>query len=41
MDLALYGSQQAYDMLTSDTVCFDCEAGHYSLKAKLLETIVQ
>ena len=41
MDLALYGSHEAYDELSSERVCAGCEPGHYKLKSKHLETLKQ
>jgi len=41
LDLALYGTQAAHDELTSETVCASCEAGHFQLKSKGLETLLQ
>jgi len=40
MNLALYGSQEGYDELTSDTVCAGCEEGHWTLESKNLETLL-
>jgi hypothetical protein len=39
LDLALFGSPEAYDELTSEKVCADCEAGHFSLKSKHLDSL--
>jgi hypothetical protein len=41
MDLALYGTQAAYDALTSDNVCVNCTPEHWFLTAKNLETLLQ
>jgi hypothetical protein len=41
MDLALYGRQEAYDELTSETVCSECEPGHFAIKSKHLETLLE
>lgn len=41
MDLALYGSQEAYDALTSAKVCDGCTDGHWKLESKNLETLTQ
>jgi hypothetical protein len=39
MDLALYGTEAAYDSLKSPTVCSTCPAGDWTLTAKNLETL--
>jgi hypothetical protein len=41
LNLALFGSQEAYDELTSDTVCAGCAEGHWSLQEKHLETLLE
>lgn len=41
MELAVFGSGRAHDALTSATVCQGCEPGHYTLKAKHLETLLR
>lgn len=41
MDLVLYGTQAAYDALTSDTICTGCEPGLYNLESKNLEELLQ
>ncbi|MDD9967420.1 MAG: hypothetical protein OXR73_14385 [Myxococcales bacterium] len=41
MDLALYGTQEAYDALTSDNVCENCTPGDWSLESKHLETLTE
>jgi predicted dienelactone hydrolase len=41
MDLAVFGSRAAHVALTSATVCEGCEPGHYTLKAKNLETLLR
>jgi predicted dienelactone hydrolase len=40
MDLALYGTEEAHEELTSATVCADCESGHFALKSKHLEKLL-
>ena len=39
MDLALYGTGEAADMLLSPTVCASCDAGTWTLMSKSLETL--
>jgi len=41
MDLALYGTKQAHDTLTSPDVCEHCTKGVWKLKAKHLEQLVK
>lgn len=41
IDLALYGTQDAYDALHTDTVCVGCEPGVWSLMGKHLETLLR
>jgi hypothetical protein len=41
MDLALYGTKQAYEALTSKNVCDKCTPGDWTLKSKHLETLVK
>ncbi|RLT92824.1 MAG: hypothetical protein D9N11_16140 [Ketobacter sp.] len=40
MNLALYGSQAAYDELTSDVVCSNCVANEWTVNAKSLELLL-
>jgi hypothetical protein len=39
MDLSLYGTKEAFNALTSATVCSGCEAGVWTLTSKNLETL--
>jgi predicted dienelactone hydrolase len=39
MDLALYGTHEAGDALTSPTVCASCDSGIWTLTSKHLETL--
>ena len=41
MNLALYGSQAAFDELTSPDVCATCTPGDWNLDAKNLESLIQ
>jgi len=41
MDLALYGTQEAYDALTSTNICTGCEPGLYTLTSKNMEKLLQ
>jgi hypothetical protein len=41
MDLALYGTKQAFDMLTSPKVCEHCTPDAWNFKAKNLESLVK
>lgn len=41
MDLALYGTRGAADLLKSPTVCSFCTAGDWRLMSKDLETLVK
>jgi hypothetical protein len=39
MGLTLFGTREASEMLTSPTVCSDCEPGVWTLKSKSLEQL--
>lgn len=39
MDLVLFGTHQAYDALTSSSVCGDCTPGDWKLESKHMETL--
>jgi hypothetical protein len=39
MDLALYGTPEAFDALMSDDVCASCTPGDWMLKSRLLESL--
>lgn len=41
LDLALYGTQQAFDMLTSPKVCENCTPDTWSFKAKNLDRLIK
>jgi hypothetical protein len=41
MDLALYGTREAYDALTSQTICTGCEPGLWTLTSRNLEALLQ
>ncbi len=41
MDLALYGTPEAYDALTSPNICTGCDPGLWTLTSKHLETLLQ
>jgi hypothetical protein len=41
LELTVFGSRTAHAALSSATVCKDCEPGHYTLKAKHLETLLK
>jgi predicted dienelactone hydrolase len=41
MDLALYGTRQAYDALTSANVCDHCTPGQWSIMQKDLESLLE
>jgi hypothetical protein len=41
MNLALYGSQDGYDELMSETVCEGCADGHWMLESKNLDTLLK
>ena len=40
MDLALYGTREAYDALTSQNICTGCDPGLWTLTSKNLETLL-
>lgn len=40
MELVLYGSPEAYDEPTADTVCAECTPGDWNLMARLLDTLL-
>jgi hypothetical protein len=40
MDLALYGTADAHDALTSANVCASCTAGDWMLQSKNLEALL-
>lgn len=41
LDLSLYGTQEAYDQLSSSKVCAGCDAGPWTLKQKELQKLVK
>ena len=41
LDLVLYGTKQAHDVLTSPEVCEKCTRGTWKVKAKHLETLTK
>lgn len=40
VDFMLYGTQQAYDELMTDSVCTECKSGDWSLESKNLESLL-